>query len=278
MSNSIAEQLRWARTQLANESAQLDAEVLLAHVLDKNRSYLYAWPEKELATDELEKFRLLVAERQQGRPVAYLLGTQEFWSLSFHVTPATLIPRPETEQLVDAVLQDHAGKNSLVVVDAGTGSGAIAIALAHEKPQWQVCACDYSMAALQVAQANAHCHHAAVAFFCSDWLAAVQAGGIDVIVSNPPYIAPGDVHLPALAYEPTSALVAADHGLADIRQICLQASALLKSHGMLYVEHGYDQAQAVQQIFADCGFSAVFTAKDYAGCDRFTRGVKNRHE
>lgn len=275
MINTIAGQLRWARVELGSASAQLDAEVLLASVLGKNRSYLYAWPEHELPADLVARFHGLILARQQGQPVAYLLGVQEFWSLSLQVTPATLIPRPETEQLVDAVLQRYGAGQPLSVLDAGTGSGAIAVALAKERPQWSIFACDFSLSALQVARANAAAHHAAIGFFGSDWLAAVRPGLLDVIVSNPPYIAEGDEHLPALRYEPQTALVAAQNGLADIRRIAGQACSLLKPWGALYIEHGYDQAAFVRQIFQYNGFVEVLTARDYAGCERFTCGVKN---
>ncbi len=274
MSNSIKQQLIWATTTLANEGAALDAEIILAHVLGKQRSYLYAWPDVELQHQQLQQYALLIQDRLQGKPVAYIVGNQEFWSLSLKVTPDTLIPRPETEQLVDAVLQ-HQPYHNIYVLDAGTGTGAIALALSKEKPQWQVFACDDSLAALAVAQQNASDHHLRVQYFCSDWLSAIKPELFDVIVSNPPYIAQNDPHLTALAYEPKSALVAEQSGLADINILVQQAMALLKPQGRLYIEHGYDQGSAVNQCFIAHGFMDVVTSKDYAGCDRFTYGVKS---
>jgi release factor glutamine methyltransferase len=274
MSNSIKQQLSWAKKTLANESAALDAEILLAHVLGKGRSYIYAWPDVVLHDDQLKHYALLIQERLNGKPVAYILGTQEFWSISLKVSPATLIPRPETEQLVDAVLQHFPANNIMHVLDAGTGTGAIALALSSEKPSWQVFACDYSLAALAVARQNALDNHLNVHYFCSDWLSAVKPEVLDIIVSNPPYIAEHDIHLSALSYEPESALVAGESGLSDIKTIVQQAKALLKPQGRLYIEHGYDQGLAVSQCFSDNQFMNIVTAKDYAGCDRFTYGVK----
>lgn len=274
MSNSIKQQLIWAKSTLANESAALDAEILLASVLGKDRSYLYAWPDAIIPVDQLKDFASLLEQRRSGKPVAYILGNQEFWSLSLRVTSDTLIPRPETEQVIDAVLHDYSQNDKVYVLDAGTGTGAIALALCKEKPQWQIFACDYSLAALTVAQQNANEHQLHVKYFCSDWLSAVQAGVFDIIVSNPPYIAENDVHLAALAYEPLSALVAGQSGLADIQRIVGQAMVLLKPGGRLYIEHGYDQGLAVKNRFSESGFSDVITTRDYANCDRFTCGVK----
>jgi release factor glutamine methyltransferase len=278
MNNSIAKQLQWARTYLATESAQLDAEVLLAHIIKKDRSYLYAWPEKIINDECVQQFHKMIIERQQGKPVAYLTGQQEFWSLSLKVTPATLIPRPETEQLIDAVLQCFTQSDKLDVLDLGTGSGAIAIALAKEKPSWHICASDYSFDALLVAQENAKHYQTRIDFFCSDWLAAFSAETFDVIVSNPPYIAPEDAHLNELRYEPQTALVAANKGLLDIESIIFQSLVILRRSGLLYVEHGYNQGASVRHLFIENGFSNVETVIDYAGCERFTFGVKSQYE
>ena len=274
MTDSIAATLREAAAVLAGDSARLDAELLLAHVLEKDRTWLFTWADKTLSESQRRDYAALLAERQQGVPVAYLIGEQEFWSLPLKVTPATLIPRPETEQLVDFVLQQHDHHQPLQLLDAGTGSGAIAIALAHECPCWSVSACDYSEQALQVAQQNASRHRLAIRFFQNDWLAGLEAASLDVIVANPPYIRAGDEHLPALRYEPYTALVAADDGLADIKTLARQAQQVLRPGGALYIEHGYDQGQAVQAIFRANGFVEVSCEQDYAGNDRFTHGVK----
>lgn len=252
---------------------RLDAELLLAHVLGKERSYLFAWPEKAVSAEQESRYRSLAARRAGGMPVAYILGVQEFWSLPLTVTRDTLIPRPETEQMVDCVLAQHGASEGIRVLDVGTGSGAIALALSSEKASWLVDACDISEGALRVAGQNAANLGLSVRFFRSDWLAGVVQHNYDVIVSNPPYIAEGDPHLAALAYEPRSALVAQEKGLADIARLVAQSATVLKPGGALYVEHGHDQGDAVMNIFITNGFERVFCEKDYAGNDRFTRGL-----
>lgn len=281
---SIAESLQWARDYIINNanfhivdvsSVRLDTEVLLAHVLKKDRSYLYAWPEQQLSEQGLHDFQLLINERRDGKPIAYITGVQEFWSLLLKVNEATLIPRPETEQMVSHILQAHADINNLRLLDAGTGSGAIALALASEKPFWNIVASDNSVEALSVAKDNAKKQNLSVSFFQNNWLSAITPESYDVIVSNPPYISVGDQHLSALRYEPQTALVALDDGLADIKIIVQQAIIVLKHGGALYIEHGYQQGDAVQQIFWDSGFKHVACEKDYGGNDRFTYGIKN---
>ncbi len=281
MTNSITECIQWASDQITRSvndhedinTARLDAEVLLASVLEQDRSYLFAWPERKLSQQQWQSFQANINDRVKGKPVAYILGTREFWSLSLKVTPATLIPRPETEQLVDYVLAQH--ENCVLeVLDAGTGSGAIALALSKERDAWNISACDISDDALAVAQDNANSHNLPVRFFNNSWLSGLSSETYDVIVSNPPYIVDGDEHLNALRYEPQTALVAGDDGLADIKIIALQAMTVLKAGGILYVEHGYNQGDAVKQIFSENGFQCVVCEKDYAGNDRFTHGVK----
>lgn len=277
MNITVAAQLRQAASQLPAECARLEVELLLSLAMGKSRSWLLAWPDSDIPPADLEQFQQLLERRLGGEPVAYILGEQEFWSLPLQVTTATLVPRPDTEVMVEAVLADFAAHETLKVMDAGTGSGAIALALAKERPAWQVFACDASMPALHVARANASRLCIPVAFANSDWLQACAVASLDVVVSNPPYIAEGDSHLAALQHEPLSALVAADQGLADIRVITRQAWQVLRPGGALYVEHGYDQASAVRAMFESCGFTRVITGKDYAGTDRFTSGVKT-HE
>ena len=274
MDNTIATQLRKAASCLPADSARLDAELLLAHVLDKPRSWLLAWPEQEVSPAMLVSFEKLLTRRVNGEPIAYILGMQEFWSMPLHLTEATLIPRPDTEVLVEAVLNSYKSQEALKILDAGTGSGAIALALAKERPCWGVVASDISKPALDVARGNAERLGISVTFIQSDWLLAFLDNNLDIIVSNPPYIAENDVHLEHLRYEPRSALVAADTGLADIRAIVEQAVKALKSGGALYVEHGYDQGERVRSIFESGCFVNVHTGKDYAGNERFTCGIK----
>lgn len=274
MTNSIQACLAQAVALLSHDSARLDSEVLLAHVLGKSRSYLYTWPESLVSDAEYQQFLHCIARIQQGEPVAYVVGYQEFWSLPLAVNSATLIPRPETEQLVDAVLTDYADVLDAVVWDAGTGSGAIALALKKEKPRWRIVASDVSFAALQMAQKNSQQLRLAIDCIQANWLSAIADNSLDLIVSNPPYIAPNDQHLTKLAFEPITALVAENEGMADIQILCREAFQKLKSSARLYIEHGYDQELAVTAAFIAQGFIHVLCHKDYAGLPRFTSGVK----
>ncbi|NRB40153.1 MAG: peptide chain release factor N(5)-glutamine methyltransferase [Pseudomonadales bacterium] len=253
----------------AIDTARLDAEILLGHVLEKPRSYLFSWSEVELTPAQQSVFSALIAQRVAGKPVAYLVGVQEFWSLDFKVTEATLIPRPETEQLVDAVLA-LCPASPLILWDAGTGTGAIAVALASERPSWQIFASDYSAAALAVAAENISANKVAVNLCRGDWLQALAAQSLDVLVSNPPYIPPDDKHLVALTYEPHSALAAADEGLADIKKLIIQGLRVLKPGGRIFIEHGYDQGDVVPALLREYGYNHAMCEKDYAGQPRFS--------
>ncbi len=266
----IAAGMGWQSNELS--TARLDAELLLANVLGKSRSYLYAWPEQKLSDLQQSAFLHQVELRANGMPVAYLLGCREFWSLRLEVTPDVLIPRPETECLVAAVLERF-GQEEVTVLDAGTGSGAIALAIASERRKWHVFACDASLKALKVAEGNALHHALPVHLFQGDWLLGLAPESLDIIVSNPPYIAEDDPHLESLVHEPASALVAGSDGLRDIRTLLEQAPQLLKKHGMLFIEHGYDQGEAVRNLFLVHGFSRVITGRDHSGHERFTYGV-----
>lgn len=274
MTDSIRRCLEQAASLLIGDGARLDAELLLAYVLQKPRSYLYTWPDQPLTESQYQQYVRLLQQCASGKPLAYITGEREFWSMSLQVNEHTLIPRPETEQLVDAVLADFADVPDCTVWDAGTGSGAIALALKKEKPHWQLMASDISHGALTMAANNAQQWHLPVQFVHASWLDCVAASSLDILVSNPPYIAPGDPHLAALHYEPLSALVAADQGMADIQHLCQQAQTVLKPGGRFYVEHGYDQQQTVQQAFADAGLINVTCHRDYAGLPRFTSGVR----
>lgn len=274
MAKTLAACLAWAVTQHTVDTARLDAEVLLAQVLGKPRSYLFTWPEQRLSQEQEAQFSDAWRRYCEGEPLAYIIGTREFWSLELHVNPSTLIPRPETEQLVDAVLRDYDRSTHCVLWDAGTGSGAIALALKKERPAWQVYASDISFAAAQTAKNNAQNLGLSVHVLQGTWLEMIANESLDVLVSNPPYIAENDAHLKALRYEPISALTAANNGLSDIEQLCSQAMRVLKPNARFYVEHGYQQQEAVQAVFQHYGFLQIQTEKDYAGWPRFTHGVK----
>jgi len=261
-----------------SDSAKLDSQLLVAQVLNKPTTYLYTWPEKPLTTEQINNLLALFNRRQQGEPVAYILGYKEFWSLNFKVSPATLIPRPDTEVLVELVLNNHQ-EDFLSCLDLGTGTGAIALALASENKQWQIDAIDFSDAAVSLAQLNAQqLDLAHVDIFQSDWFDNIQPlKKYDVIVSNPPYIDCSDVHLAQgdVRFEPKSALVAKEHGLADIALIIEQAQIYLSVKGYLYFEHGFTQAEDVQAIFHKHGYFEVTTIKDYNGNDRVTYACYN---
>ncbi len=256
-----------------SDTPRLDAEVLLYHVLGVRRSYLYAWPEKLLTTRQYEQFQALLARRAQGEPIAYLTGHQEFWSLDLQVTENTLIPRPETELLVELAIARISEKAQ--IIDLGTGSGAIALAIAQECQQCNIIATDNCPKALIVAQSNAkNLGIDNIKFVQSNWYSNLENIKANIIVSNPPYIESSDKHLNQgdVRYEPRTALIAGKDGLTDIRQIIAQASKHLVKKGWLLLEHGYNQAEAVQALFKQHDYEAVKTYKDLAGIPRVTLG------
>ncbi|TLU67741.1 peptide chain release factor N(5)-glutamine methyltransferase [Thalassotalea litorea] len=277
---SIAKALTQGQQQLLDnrvvDSPKLDCQLMLAHVLNVDTSYLHAWPEKCLTQTQYDEFLHLLSRREQGEPIAFLLGEQEFWSLPFKVSPCTLIPRPDTEVLVETVLQDYSQNDNVRLLDLGTGTGAIALAIAHEKAQWQVEAVDYSHDAVALARSNAeHLHLQRVKIYQSNWFSNVSEQlKFDVIVSNPPYIDVDDPHLSQgdVRFEPNSALVAEDHGFKDIRHIISLSRQYLMPGATLYIEHGFEQHTQVQKIYADYGFEEIETICDYGGQPRMTKG------
>jgi release factor glutamine methyltransferase len=253
----------------------LDSEILLAHVLNTSRSYLHAFSEREMNPKEEQHFDTLIQKRLQGMPIAYLTGHREFWSLDLQVTQDTLIPRPETELLVELVLTQTSTQTARVA-DLGTGTGAIALALAHEYPHWQIIATDNSQAALNVAKNNAsRLKMTNIAFYKGFWCDALPVKEFDRIVSNPPYIAIGDrdVQKDVLQYEPRLALISEKDGLSDIQHIIHSARSYLKQAGLLFLEHGYKQGEKVRNIFLNAGYNNVITHCDLAGLERVTQGT-----
>lgn len=258
----------------ASDSPRADAEILLCHVLGKPRSYLFAWPEKALSADERASFEALVERRVAGEPVAYLLGSRGFFGLDLAVSPAVLIPRPETELLVEATLA-RLPAGPCAVADFGTGSGAIALAIAHARPDAEVTAVDASPEALAVARANAsQLGLANVRFLQGSWCEALAEERFDAIASNPPYIREDDPHLAQgdVRFEPAMALASGPDGLDAIRAIIACAPAYLQPGGWLLFEHGYDQAGDVAALMSRAGFAAVESLEDLQGHGRVTLG------
>jgi release factor glutamine methyltransferase len=259
--------------QQCSESAKRDAQILLCFVLNKPSSYLFTWPEKRLEKTQQQQYNQLLQRRLQGEPVAYITGVREFWSLSLKVSPATLIPRPDTEILVEQVLAT-CPQQQRSCLDLGTGTGAIALALASEMPQWSIEALDFNPEAVALAQHNAQMLNLSqVSIYQSSWFEKVDDDKkFDIIVSNPPYIDDGDQHLSQgdVRFEPSTALIAKQQGLADLIQIASQARDYFSQQGRLFLEHGYDQGQAVGEILAQLGYQDITTIKDYGDNDRVT--------
>ncbi|MBP8202641.1 MAG: peptide chain release factor N(5)-glutamine methyltransferase [Pseudomonas sp.] len=253
---------------------RLDTELLLAHALGKPRSYLHTWPERELEAAQLVCFQAALVRRQSGEPVAYILGQQGFWSLELEVAAHTLIPRPDTELLVETVLA-LLPATPAQVLDLGTGTGAIALALASERPAWRLTGVDRMAEAVALAERNrTRLKLSNSAFVESHWFSALAGQRFQLIVSNPPYIAADDQHLAQgdVRFEPSSALVAGKDGLDDIRLIIEQAPDYLEAGGWLLLEHGFDQAAAVRELLSARGFSAVESRRDLAGHERISLG------
>ncbi|MBL4940881.1 MAG: peptide chain release factor N(5)-glutamine methyltransferase [Colwellia sp.] len=277
--NSIANLIKQGQQllRLGSDSAKLDSEVLLCIVLDKDRSYLLTWPEKNLNEEQLLHFVQLLTRRIQGEPIAYITGIKEFWSLPLLVSNSTIIPRPDTEILVELVLEHYSERNDISCLDLGTGTGAIALALASEKPMWQIDAIDFNVNAVQLAQCNAvNLKLTRVNVFQSDWFTQIATGKkFEVIVANPPYIDSEDQNLTQgdVRFEPTSALVASDNGLADIKHIAKVAREFLNRQGQLFLEHGFEQGQRVCQLLTSLGYIDAKTEQDLNGFDRITWAV-----
>ncbi|HET6565475.1 MAG TPA: peptide chain release factor N(5)-glutamine methyltransferase [Xanthomonadales bacterium] len=267
--------LNCAQGKLAPDSlARLESEILLCHALEVSRSFLFANPDQEVPLKRRSDFMALVRRRSQGEPIAYLVGKRAFWTLELKVTPDVLIPRPETELLVELALEKIPADKTWRIADLGTGSGAIALAIASERPNCEIYASDLSEAALQVARENArNLGLDSVSFQLGSWLDPLP-GNFQLIASNPPYVAADDPHLQRgdCRFEPRLALSPEGDGLDAIREICAAAITRLNPGGWLLVEHGYEQAKAAREQFRSAGFEAVTTRQDMAGLDRLTMG------
>ena len=257
-----------------SDTARLDVAVLLAHALERDKTYLYTWPDRELTAAQQQVFESLLAQRQKGVPIAYLVGEKEFWSLPIKVSSDTLIPRPDTELLVQLGLELFDSDSPRTIADLGTGTGAIALALAHERSRWQVLGADISPQIVALAEQNRVAFQLMnLRFVVSDWCSALPKQAFDLILGNPPYIAADDPHLLCgdVRFEPKTALVSEEDGLHDIKCIATQAKDHLKLQGFLLLEHGCQQAQAVREILSAAGYSNMKTFQDLAGLDRATQ-------
>jgi release factor glutamine methyltransferase len=277
---------------LDSSASRIEVQCLLQHTLGVTRAYLFAHPERLLSDSETAAYQTLFMRRLGGEPIAYILGEREFFGLKFKVTPDTLIPRPDTELLVELALAripftpfallppprgEGWGEGNFSVLDLGTGNGAIALAIAHQRSNAKVWACDASASALAVAQENAQdLGITNVQFVESDWFSSLTGQRFDVIVSNPPYVASGDQHLLEgdVRFEPITALASGSDGLDDIRNIVAQAGSHLRQNGWLLLEHGYDQADRVRKLLLYSGFSSVYSAKDLASIERCSGGQR----
>lgn len=280
---SIEQTLKSAQSQLIQaglvESPQIDAELLLCNTLQVNRAYLFTWPEKPLSSKQSLAFQTDLQKRLGGHPIAHIIGHREFWGLDLIVSKDTLIPRPDTETLIEAVLSLNCFSDpnrDCSIVDLGTGSGAIALALKSELPHCDISALDQSLPALEIAKQNAQNNQLEIQFLHSNWFSAVEQQQFNCIVSNPPYIEDNDPHLQQgdVRFEPLSALTSGSDGLNDIRLIIDQAWLHLYKQGWLVIEHGYNQAQSINQLFEKAGYQNLQLHKDLAGNPRISLGQK----
>lgn len=270
---NIQQTLHWLSQQLPPEEAALEAELMLARACALTRTQLRTYPDKGVTEQQLQRLKDWLAQRQQGVPLAYIFGDSEFYGLTLQVNQHTLIPRQDTELLVDTALALMDRDTRYQLLDLGTGSGAIAIAIAHHRPKAQVTAVDQSVAALSLAQDNAcalRLPH--IRFIHSNWFSQLDGKQFDIIVSNPPYLAEGDPHLQetSLPYEPITALTSGTDGLDDIRTLINKAPTYLYPNGWLLIEHGYNQASEVHHLFQQAGFINISTKQDYGHNDRLT--------
>jgi len=268
----LAAQPRWRIPGVDEQSPRREAQWLLAAVLAQSLAWLLTWPERELSHEQQHRADAWLARRLLGEPLALLRGEQEFWSLNLRVTADTLVPRADTERLVEVALSCLPADATPRVLDLGTGSGAIALALARALPLAQITAVDRSRPALAVAQGNGERLGLPVHWLHSDWFSALAGEQFQVIVSNPPYLADDDPHLAHVSHEPLSALVAAEQGMADLLHLVREAPRYLRDNGWLLLEHGATQAEAVREALFRCGFAAVQTWQDLSGLDRVSGG------
>lgn len=257
-----------------SDTPYLDAELLLMKTLQTTRASLHTHSEIKLSVPQQQFFEELMMRRLIGEPTAYILNQQAFWTINLRITKDVLIPRPETELIIEIILEKFSSKQSYQIADLGTGSGAIALALAQERPRWHITATDICPIAINIAQENAQqLRLTNVNFFVGNWCCALPATKFSAIVSNPPYIAENDPHLDSLSYEPQRALVSGPEGLDDIRKIIKEAPKYLTENGLLLLEHGFQQSVVITQLLSQSGYQEIMTWYDLAGNERVTGGI-----
>lgn len=275
--SDISSLLEWGRITLSScfepNQAATESRILLSAALQVDKSYLYAWPEKTVSKTDQKTFENYIYRREQSEPIAYILGQKEFWSMIFKITPDVLIPRPETEHLIELILECYPQENDFSVLELGVGSGAISCALAQERSNWSITAVDVSKSALNIASDNIKSHHISnITLIQSNWFEQVPQHRYDLIVSNPPYVETNSKHInEEVRFEPALALFSGIDGLDAIRQIVKQAGTFLKSGGGLWLEHGFKQAASIRDILShQDGFTNIKTYQDHNGLDRVT--------
>jgi len=268
--------IQFVTSSIGGNEADVDARYLLSFILNKSFTWLKTWPEKILDDTQVETLTRLIERRKKGEPIAYITGTKDFWTLSLKTNPSTLIPRPETELLVESALAFLENKDDAKILDLGTGTGAIGLAIASEKPNSKIVASDFQIDAVKLAKENVQLNKIDnIEILLSDWFLNITDKEFDLIVSNPPYVKENDPHLSQgdLRFEPKSALASGDNGLADIKIIIEESRSRLVNGGSLMIEHGYQQANDLRDIFQSFGYHKVKVIKDLAGLDRISIGV-----
>ena len=275
---NVEEAIAFTREAIRGAEAEVDARYLVSHVMKKEFTWLKTWHDSKLSNDQQVLLRVLVERRKSGEPIAYITGEKDFWTLTLEANPSTLIPRPETELLVETALEFLANKSSARVLDLGTGTGAIALAIASERNNDVIIASDYVLEAVQLAQRNAVKNKIKNATFIqSDWFSEIKDNDFDLIVSNPPYVEENDPHLEEgdLRFEPSSALTAADKGFADIKIIIKEAKHHLIMNGVLLMEHGFEQGEKVRSLLSEAAYGEIKTLADLSGLDRITIAINS---
>jgi len=273
---NIQAALDYAQSEIKNNESQIDARYLVSFVVKKNFTWLKTWSDKNLTELQISQLKKLIGRRNDGEPIAYLTGEKDFWTLTLKTNSSTLIPRAETELLVEQALEFLKKRQVANVLDLGTGTGAIGLAIASERKKDNIFACDFELKAVELAQQNAKENRISnIKIFQSDWFSNLENNHFELIVSNPPYVIENDPHLEQgdLVFEPNSALVAKENGLADIKAIIRQAPQYLSDGGALMIEHGYEQGKQVRELFELSGFVQIKTIRDLLGLERVTSGV-----